>query len=172
MNLQTIRGKKSLKLIFLLLTSLLIATVSATIYSYMYIDGSVTVGTAKLVWIAGSDVLDASISGGTVTIDLDVQPGQLQSFTYGLYLKNQDTDPHNMTINVTTPLSGTYFTTAKMHIYMNSTGSFVHTIDMTTSDSYATSPLSASGVYRLTFEIYATTGASGPYNFDIQVEYQ
>jgi hypothetical protein len=172
MNLQTIRGKKSLKLIFLLLTSFLIATVSATIYSYMYINGTVTVGTAKLVWIAGSDVPGASISGGTVTINLDVQPGQLQNFTYGLYLENQDTGPHNMTISVTTPLSGTYFTTANMHIYMNSTGSFVHTIDMTTTDSYATSPLSAGDVYRMTFEIYATTGASGPYNFDIQVEYQ
>ncbi|MEM2103215.1 MAG: hypothetical protein QXM22_06855 [Candidatus Bathyarchaeia archaeon] len=179
MELKQIRGKKSLKLLFLLITSLLIAVVSAATYTYMYIDGSVTVGSAKLVWLKGTDApADTTIVGGTVTMDLDVQPGYPQNFTECLFLKNQDTAAHNLTLSITTALSTTYFNEAKVHIFENSTGSwvFVDTLDMTTLDSYETytnnDPLGAGNFYRLTFEIYAKTTASGLYAFNIQLQYQ
>jgi len=173
--------KKSAKLILLLISTLLIATVSAATYRYMYIDGSVTVGTAKLIWIEGLDSPgDATISGSTYTVDLDVEPGTPLNFTECVFLKNQDTAAHNMTISVTTTISATDFTECKMHIYENTTASpdwtLVDTLDLTTSDSYETytgnSPLGAGEYYRMTFEVAATTGASGTYNFDIQVEYE
>ena len=169
--------KKSAKFIFLLISALLIATVSAATYRYMYIDGSVTVGTAKLVWIEGADSpADATISGSTYTVDLDVEPGTPQNFTECVFLKNQDSAAHNLTISVTTTISATDFTECKMHIYNNSTSAFIDTIDITTSDSYETystnTPLAAGNAYKMTFEVSATTGASGPYDFDIQVEYE
>jgi hypothetical protein len=171
--------KKSAKILLLLLSSILIATVSAATYRYMYIDGSVTVGTAKLIWIEGIDSPgDATISGSTYTADLDVEPGTPLNFTECVFLKNEDTAAHNMTISVTTAISASDFTEAKMHIYSNSTASWVYvdTLDITTTDSYETytanTPLGASNYYRMTFEVAATITASGTYDFDIQVEYE
>ncbi|MDH5447898.1 MAG: hypothetical protein OEY24_01920 [Candidatus Bathyarchaeota archaeon] len=174
-----INYKKSAKLILLLISTLLIATASAATFRYMYIDGSVTVGAAKFIWIEGLDSPgDATISGSTYTVDFDVEPGTPRNFTECVFLKNNDTEAHNMTISVTTTISATDFTECKMHIYENSTTSwvFVDTLDITTSDSYETytgnDPLQAGEYYQMTFEVVATVGASGTYDFDIQVEYE
>lgn len=173
--------KKTLKLTTLLITSLLIAIVSAQVYSYMYIDGSVTIGSQKLIWIAGDDAPgDIDITGSTVTLDLDVEPGTPTNFTECLYLKNQDASDHNMTINVTTALSTTDFDWCYMHIYENSSTSwvFVDTLNLTDAslDSYETytgnSPLGNGDYYRMTFEVAADSGASGEKSFDIQVRYE
>ena len=171
--------RKAIKFILLLLSSLLIAIASAQVYSYMYIDGSITIGTAKLVWIEGSDApSDTSIVGSTVTMDLDVEPGTPKNFTECLFLKNQDTVAHNLTISVTTAVSSSDFTECKMHIYENSSGSWVYvdTLDLTTTDSYETyttnDPLGAGEYYRFTFEVAAQSSATGTKNFDIEVRYE
>ena len=172
--------KKSLKIVTLLLTAIIIATASAATYSYMYINGTITVGTAQLIWLEGADAPgDITIEGGTVTMDLDVQPGVNQNFTEALFLKNQDTADHNLTITVTTALSDTYFDIANAYIYKNSTGSWesVDTLLLTTlNDQYSSytgnTPLVAGGYYRFTFEIQADTTASGQYSFDIKVVYE
>ena len=62
--------KKSLKIVTLLITTIFIATVSADVYRYMYIDGTVTIGSAKLVWSPGS--VTPTIAGSTATITLNV----------------------------------------------------------------------------------------------------
>lgn len=172
-------SRKLIKLVTLVITSLLIATVSAATYRYMYIDGSVTVGAAKLIWVSGADApAGTSIAGSTVTIDFPVEPGTPLNFTNCLYLKNQDTAAHNMTISLTTNVSSSDFDEFGIHIYENTTASwvFVDTLDVTTSDSYETytgnTPLVASGYYLMTFEVAASTSASGTYNFDVQVEYE
>jgi len=175
-----INYKKSAKLIALLISALLIATVSAQVYKYMYIDGSVTVGAPALLWIEGENSPgDATISGSTYTADLDVEPGYPANFTECVFLKNNDTSAHNMTISINTALSTSDFDECKMHIYENSTSSWVYvdTLDLTNSaDTYETytsnDPLGAGEYYRITFEVAAKTTASGTYNFDIQVEYE
>lgn len=173
--------KKTLKLITLVITALLIATVSAATYSYMYIDGSVSIGSAKMVWIAGEDAPgDIDITGSTVTVDLDVEPGYPKNFTECLFLKNQDISAHNMTINVTTALSTSDFDWCYMDIYENSTGSwlFVDTLNLTDAalDSYETytgnDALDAGDYYRMKFAVAADSDASGTKNFDIQVRYE
>lgn len=175
-----VKYKKGLKIISLLITAIIIGTVSAANYSYMYVDGSITIGTANLIWIAGSDAPgDIGVAGGTVTMDLDVQPGINQNFTEAAFLKNQDSADHNLTITVTTALSGSDFDIANAYIYKNSTGSwaYVDTLTLTTeSDQYSTytgnTPLVAGGYYRFTFEIQADAAASGTKNFDLQVVYE
>jgi len=69
MNLKRIGSRKSLKFLGLLISSLLIATVSATTFRYLYIDGSITVGTQQMSWILGSDASGASISGTTAIVN-------------------------------------------------------------------------------------------------------
>jgi len=168
--------KKSLKLVTLLITALIIATVSAQVFRYMYIDGSVTVGAAKLVWIKGSEAPSgATVTGSTVTMPINAEPGTPQNITYCLYLNNSDTVAHNMTISVTTAVTSD-FDEFKIHIYTNSTQTFVDTLDVTISDSYETytgnNPLSAGEAYRMAFELAPSTTASGSYDFDIKVEYE
>jgi hypothetical protein len=173
--------KKTLKFITLVIMALLIATVSAATYSYMYIDGGVVIGTEKIVWIVGADApAGTDITGSTATVNLDVEPGYPKNFTECLLLKNQDTSDHNMTINVTTALLTSDFDWCYMDIYENSTGSwvFVDTLNLTDAalDSYETYtgnvPLGAGKYYRMKFAVAADSGASGTKNFDIQVRYE
>ena len=175
--------KKSLKIVTLLLSAIIIASVSAATYSYMYIDGSVTVGTAQLIWIEGDDAPgDIDVTGGTVTMDLHVQPGINQNFTEALFLKNQDAADHNLTITVTSELSSSDFNIATAYIYENATvpGTWtsLDTLSLTTlNDQYSSytgnTPLVSDGYYRFTFEIQADAAITpGTYSFDLQVVYE
>lgn len=167
--------KKALKLISLLITSLLIATVSAQVYRYMYIDGSITVASAKMIWIVGANApAGSSIDGSTATIDFDVEQGTPINFTEVLLLKNDNlTGSFNILISVITPVLGSDFNVAKMHIYENSTTTwlYVDTIDLTNSTDTYSGTLGAGEYLRMKFEIEATTSASGNKPFDIQVRY-
>jgi hypothetical protein len=167
--------KKNLKFVTLLITSLLIATVSAQLYRYMYIDGSITITSAKMIWILGADApADASISGSTAIIDLDVEQGTPLNFTEALFLKNANaTGSFNYNITITQALSSSDFQRAKMHIYQNWTGLpwvFVHTLDLTNATDFYSGSLAYGKYLRMTFEVNATvTGVTK--NFDVQVQY-
>ncbi len=175
-----INYKKSLKFLTMFISAALIATVSAQVYTYMYVDGTISIGAAKMVWLGGADFpADGTINGGTVTMDLDVQPGASQNFSECLFLKNQDAADHNLTLSVTTEVSTDTFEFYHIYIYKNSTGSWesVDTLDGTVlNDQYssytANTPLIAGGFYRMTFEVKAKTGTSGTSNFDMQVTYE
>jgi len=69
MDVRKIRSSKALKLLGLLISSLFIATVSAQVYNYMYIQGSgVASTTTGLKWELGLDAPgSAAIDGYTVT---------------------------------------------------------------------------------------------------------
>jgi 4-hydroxybenzoate polyprenyltransferase len=62
--------KKSMKLVVLLISSILIATVSATIYDYMNLNGAVGVQGMSLAWLLGADNSTAGtqINGVTATL--------------------------------------------------------------------------------------------------------
>ena len=62
--------KKSLKFVTLLISALLIATVSATIYDYMYLNANVGVEGMSLAWELGADNSTAGtqINGVTATL--------------------------------------------------------------------------------------------------------
>lgn len=72
--------KRSMKIISLLVTALLIATASATVYSYLYQTGTVSV-LPGLKWGQGADYV---VSGATITgasCDIDNLVGQAGSTT-------------------------------------------------------------------------------------------
>jgi hypothetical protein len=169
MNLQTIRGKKSLKLIFLLFTSLLIGAASAATYSYLFMNGTITVGTQQLVWIKDGTI----VSGSTVAMSFSVQSAIPQWFNQSLYLKNVDGSSHNATISVTTTTLASDFTYANMYTYDANSTSLLHTFDLTTTNTYMfASSLDTNYAYLLNFGINATASAFGSYTFNIQVVYQ
>ncbi|MGB9676402.1 MAG: hypothetical protein ACPL0C_04370 [Candidatus Bathyarchaeales archaeon] len=165
--------KKILKLATLLATSLLIATASATTYNYLYLQGTVTIGSQKIVWIKTAT---GEVTGDTVTITLQVESDIPASFNDTLYLKNKDNADHNMTIKVTSAVSSgfSYF---YIYIYENFTNpgtwQLVDTLDVKTlNDEYSTytnnKPLQADSYYKLDFEIKTTSGAT----FTIKVTYE
>lgn len=167
--------KKTLKLVTLLATSLLIATVAAETYRYMYIDGSINITNAKMLWILGGDApTGTTITGSTVSMTLNVENGTLLNLTDVLFLKNANsTGSFNIQLSITTALSASDFDTANIHIYSNSTGTwiFVDTLTLTNvADTYSGS-LDAGNYLRMSYEIQAKPEASGSKPFDIQVRY-
>jgi hypothetical protein len=175
MNVEKIRSKKALKFLGLLISAMVIATASAQVYRYMFIDGSIVVGAQEMSWILGAEPPgSSSISGSTAILDgFPVEKGTPQNFTEVLFLKNNNVSDttYNYTITITTALE-TDFTTAEMHIFQNWTGTQLYALDLTNSaDSYS-NQLDPLQVLRMTFEINATMAASGPYNFDLELEYE
>jgi hypothetical protein len=172
MNVKNIRSKKALKFLGLLISAMIIATVSAQVYRYMYIDGSITVTSAKLIWIEGADApANTTISGSTVTINFDVEQGTPINFTEALFLKNDNaTGSFDYNINVTTAVLSTDFERAYMHIYKNSTGSwvFANTLDLTDDTDYYSSSIDAGHYLRMTFELNATTTGNKPFGITVQ----
>jgi hypothetical protein len=167
--------KKSLKFIGFLISAMLIASVSAATYRYMYIEGAITVSSSKLIWVKGIDVPNSNITGSTVSLAVDVEQGTPVNFTEALFLENTNASgSFSYTISITQALSSSDYERAKMHIYENYTtpGSwaYLHTLDLTNSaDSYSDS-LSYGRYLRMTLELNATI-ATGTSNFKVQVEY-
>ncbi len=174
MNVKKIGSKKALKFLGLLISAMLIATVSAVTYRYLYIDGSITVSSQKMSWILGNDApLGSSISGTTAIMNFPVEVGSPINFTEALFLRNNNaTGFYTYNITVTANVLSTDFQTAQMHIYENYTTpwTYLDTIDLTNAADFYSNSLNATKYLRMTFEINATL-ASGTRDFDIQVEY-
>jgi len=106
MELKHIRGSKSLKLLFLLLSSLLIASVSASIYYTMYMNATVGVAGNKIQFTEGNDF---STVGGSITdsgqkvtfTSMNGQIGSLATVSDPVDITNTDTStPHNIELKL------------------------------------------------------------------------
>lgn len=168
-----INYKKIVKFTTLLIVSLLIATVSAEVYRYMYMEGTISVTGAKLVWIEGADV-DSTISGSTVTFTLNVEEGTPINFTEAVFLKNTNaTGSFNYNITITQALSSSDFNIGKMYVYENystpSTWTYNFTLDLTDANDFHYSSLDAGNYLRMTIGVNATNTNGG--TFKVRVEY-
>jgi hypothetical protein len=165
--------RKLLKFATLLVTSILIASVSATTYKYMFINGTVTISTTTgLNWVKGSDApTGTNIAGGSVSVPFTVQNGTAMNFTYCLYLKNLDTSSHPVQINVTTPATSSLYDKFNIMIFNNASQTFIHTLNALTTDSYS-STITSSQIWRLLFQINAKSTASGSDTFVMEFTYQ
>ncbi|MEM2420059.1 MAG: hypothetical protein QXL38_03625 [Candidatus Bathyarchaeia archaeon] len=165
--------KKALKLATLLITSILIATASAQVYTYMFLQGTITIGTQKIVWI--KDNLE--VFGDSVSINLDnVELGKTMRFNDTAYLKNKDTVAHTIVSIEVAETVGSHFEICKAYIYENFTENgqwtLVGVLDLKDPSSKITSKtLDAGGYYRFDFEI--RTSSNGTDNtFTIKVTYE
>lgn len=165
--------KKLLKFVTLLATSLLIASVSAQVYTFMYLQGTIQVGSQKIVWIKEGV---GEISGDTVDMSFTVEPEVTRTFNDMLYLKNKDTSSHTIVSVKVTDAVGSNFEICKAYVYENSTQSgtwtLVGTLDLTSTSSEITSKtLEAGGYYKFNFEIRATSSGNDN-SFTIKVIYE
>jgi hypothetical protein len=163
--------KKSIKLVTLLVTSILIATASAQTYTYMYLSGSITVGAQKIVWIKEGQ----EVSGDTVQMSFTVEPGVTRTFNDMLYLKNKDETGHTVNITVTNTV-GSHFETCTVYVYENFTQSgswtLVGTLDLKNSNSALTNKqLNSASYFKFDFEIRATSTGSDN-DFELMVIYE
>ena len=103
MNVKNIRSRKALKFLGLLISAMVIAAVSASMYNFMYIQGSGVASTAKgLKWELGAtDQYPAgtTIDGFTVkNLNFSVAASPI-NYTDCLHIVNQDSD-ENHTFNL------------------------------------------------------------------------
>ena len=85
--------KRSLKFLTLLIMSILIAAVSADIYSYMFIEGSGTItGSEQLSWVAGASApAGATFQGAYVkNLNLSIPENTPRNFTDCIELVNNN----------------------------------------------------------------------------------
>jgi len=166
--------KKTLKLVTLLVMSMIIATVSAQSYRYLYIDGNVSISETGLKWVEGAEGGSAvSISGSTATVNFAVSNGTLQKFNHTLYIQNLDGSPHDIVVDITTAASSTPYETNGFNVtlYSNSTGAVIDTLDALTTDTYS-GTIAASAVWHVAFEIATKTDSAGnSTDFDVQFRY-
>ena len=101
-----INYKKSLKLVALLITSLIIATVAADTYSELFMYGSdITIGTAQVVFTDGENTtsissVGISTAGTAVTFDdiADIEPGETRTYEQAVNITNNSGDTKTITI--------------------------------------------------------------------------
>jgi len=127
--------KKSLKLITLLITSILIATVSATVYSYMYIEGSGNISGEELKWELGGDAPSgATIQGSYVkTLNLTIPKNSVnKTFTDCLRIVNNNATGITFNLEISYVSGDTSkFTMFNLVVY-NSTDDPYATLDVKT----------------------------------------
>ncbi|MEM3566411.1 MAG: hypothetical protein QXK18_06015 [Candidatus Bathyarchaeia archaeon] len=165
--------RKIAKLVTLLVTSLMIATASVQAYqAFMYMEGSIIVGSQKIVWIYNG----AEDPDDTVLVSLTgLEPGKTLTFNGTAYLKNKDTSNYTIVSIEVTKAVGSNFEICKAYIYENFTTSgtwtLVGTLNLASEGSkIENKQLQADGYYKFDFEIRASS--SGSDTFKIKVTYQ
>jgi hypothetical protein len=109
--------KKTLKIVTLIITSLIIATVSAASYSELFMYGTdITIGSAGVIFTAGSDT--SEVTGGTgivspyttVTFDnmTNIQPGETRTYSEAVNITNSAGVTKDVSIDLDGSLSGAF----------------------------------------------------------------
>jgi hypothetical protein len=96
--------RKIAKILALLVSSILIVTVSAEVYNYMYIQGTAEATTTGLRWVEGADApTGTTIVGSTVTaLPLTTNGGIPRNYTDCLNIQNLDAaEGHTFSLTVT-----------------------------------------------------------------------
>jgi len=123
--------KKILKLSILLVTSLLIANVSAQVYKQMFLNAQVGVAGLSLKWVNGSNSeAQSNIVGSTCTIEgLEGYPGLTASFNDTVRITNAGSSTVTFSIT-TTQCAGSEenLTSIYIRIYNYSDGSLLYSL--------------------------------------------
>lgn len=157
--------KKSLKIVALLITSLIIATASAQIYSYMYIKGGATITGSELEWTLGANAPSgASISGYTVNdLNFSVPENTFKNFTDCLRLTNNNATSITFDLAATITAGSTAnFTTLDLVVY-DSAGAREGDLDVLTEDTATGIVIASLETLYIRFEIDPLTDATEGY---------
>jgi hypothetical protein len=169
--------KKSLKLITLVVTSLIIATVSAQIYSYMYIEGSGTITSQELGWALGSTApAGATVEGSYVkNLNLSIPENNPKNFTDCLEIVNNDaSNGYTFTLEIfAVGGDSSNFTTFDLVLY-NAAGARLATLDVKTQGSSASGlTIGTSETQYIRFEVTPLTDKTEGYvYFTVKLTYE
>jgi hypothetical protein len=168
--------KKSLKIVTLLISAIIIATASATTYSYMFIHGGATISTGILSWTLGTSAPSgAQINGHTAdNFNFSIPQDTFQNFTDSLRLVNSD-GSNGYSFDLSTDVTAgdtSKYTTFNMVVY-DSGGAGLDSLDVLTEESTSSSlTIDASETLYIRFEIEPLTGESSGYlAFTVQLTY-
>jgi len=170
-----INYKRVAKLLTLTLSALLIATVSAESYRYMFINGTITISNTGLTWLLGDSASGgSSVAGSTATIALSISNGTILNFTHYLYLKNLDASSHSLTISITDAATSSLYETNGFNITLsnNATSAYIGQLDALSGSSTYSGTVGSSAVWHITFELATKVDATGSDNFALQFTYQ
>jgi hypothetical protein len=166
--------KKSLKIVTLVITAVLIATASAQVYSYMYIHGGATITGSELEWILGENApTGASISGYNVNdLNFSVPENTFKNFTDAVELINNNAT--SITFDLAADITGgstSDFTTLDLVVY-DSTGAREGDLDVLTEDTATGIVIASLETLYIRFEIDPLTDATtGDVTFTITLTY-
>ena len=141
MNIKKISSKKALKFLGLLISAMVIAAVSAQVYSFMYIQGTGEATTTGLRWVLGADAPNGTtISGGTVTaLPLTTNEGNERNYTDCLRIQNLDaSEDHNFMLNVTSSTGNVSNWQEFNLVLFNNASAQVAVLDILTQDANVT----------------------------------
>jgi hypothetical protein len=104
MKLSTLKNKKSLKIAILLLTSLLIASVSASTYYTMFMTGNITIGGNEVTFTPGGDWGTSTMGTGNQTVSLNLagEEGAVTTISDPVRILNSGTGSHDVNLQLVT----------------------------------------------------------------------
>lgn len=135
--------KKSLKFVTLLITALLIATVSAAVYTQMFLNATVGVAGLSLKCVDGTNAnVTSSIVGSTCTLTgLNGYPGQTTIYNDTVRITNAGSSTATFNITTTQCQGNTNnLTSIYVKIYNSTDNSLLYTLDVWESNAIG-SPL-------------------------------
>jgi len=160
MNVKNIRSRKALKFLGLLISAMIIAAVSAQVYSFMYIEGTGEATTTGLRWVLGDDApAGTTITGGTVTaLPLTTNEGNERNYTDCLRIQNLDSgEAHNFWLNVTSSTGNwTNWTEFNLVVFdgpANTTGEEQAVLSLKTLNSVDGLTIPANATWYILFEL-------------------
>lgn len=167
--------KKSLKLVTLLVLSMIIATVSAQIYTYMYIEGSGEITSGGMKWMLGTIAPGgAAIEGARVrNLNLSIPANNPRNFTDCLRLVNNDDAVHTFDLASTMTGGNTAnFTDFDMVVY-HLDGSRVAKISIKTSGTASALTIDNLETLYVRFEVNPVADKiSGKISFTVTLTYE
>jgi hypothetical protein len=185
MDLNVLKSKKSLKIVALLATSLIIASVSAATYSELYINGtSIGISAAAVQFTAGDDT--ATLGGGdainsagtTVTFDSfpSIEAGATVTYPEAVNLTNSAGSTKTITVTVDS-ITGNFDTNFD-YLYVQmvaANGTSVGTrIEEVSTGSNVTSTgatmMLDTEVWAFSWELKASSGATAGQSFAITLK--
>jgi hypothetical protein len=147
--------KKSLKIVTLLISALIIGSVSAATFNYMYINGTGTITSTGLKWESGVDDPGSTITGPSVSVPLTTNLGNPRNYTDCLHIVNQDSgSSHSFNITVTSSTGDIDQFTEFNLVLFNTAGDEMAVLNLLTEGSGATLlSIGASQTWRVLFEL-------------------
>jgi len=173
--------KKGLKLVFLMITSLLIATVSATIYDYMNLNGTVGVQGMSLAWVSGNDATSAgtSINGVTASLaQLKGPPNGTRIYADPVRLNNTGGSAQSFNLTISSITGDTsYLDSIYVRMYSFNTSAWTGNLSVWSGGAKGSDltglSIPSNNIWRFQWEIIwkatATTSQSVTVNLKIQV---